>query len=50
MAETQNMHDYPKKTIDRVKAVDPAQPTIDLKFDTKYVQLLEISSITSILL
>ncbi|KAF6027487.1 hypothetical protein EB796_014209 [Bugula neritina] len=34
MAETQNMHDYPKKTIDRVKAVDPAQPTIDLKFDT----------------
>lgn len=35
MGETQNMFDYPKKIVDRVKAVDPAQPTIDLKYDNK---------------
>jgi len=35
MAETQAMHDFPKKTIDRVKPIDPLQPTIDLKFDDK---------------
>lgn len=33
MAETQNMSDYPMKRVERVKAVDPAQSTIDLKFN-----------------
>mgnify|MGYP001799642422 FL=1 len=42
MGETQNMFDYPKKTVDRVKAVDPAQPTIDLKYDNKYVNNVDI--------
>ena len=37
MAETQNMFDYSMKRIDKVKPVDPVQPTIDLKFDNKYV-------------
>lgn len=39
MAQTQSMFDFPKKIIERVKAIDPAQPTIDLKFDNKLVIL-----------
>lgn len=35
--ETQNMRDYPMKIMPRVKPIDPAQPTIDLKFDDRYV-------------
>ena len=35
MAETQNMADFGRKKVDKVKPIDPAQPTIDLKFDNK---------------
>lgn len=35
MAETQNMADFTRKKLDKVKAVEPAQPTIDLKFDNR---------------
>lgn len=35
MAETHNMAEYRRKVMDRVKPIDPLQPTIDLKFDDK---------------
>lgn len=37
MAETQAMADYSKKVINRVRAVEPLQPTINLRFDERYV-------------